>query len=213
MNREKAVRYPTTINVVLSPVDNRGFTLVEVMVALSILSLLLLATISALRTFGNTQVSVEKLTNRVDEVRTVSGFLRDTLESAVVGTRRSGRSLGTAPPESSFFSGDARYFAWKAPVLFGEGYGGTFLVRVGREQDKLVLRWQEPTGDDGEVNWSDTPSRDLLEGVEEFNVFYRAEFGEPWNQQWHEENSPFLVRIGIKAAGRYWPDLILQVQR
>lgn len=104
MNREKAVRYPTTINVVLSPVDNRGFTLVEVMVALSILSLLLLATISALRTFGNTQVSVEKLTNRVDEVRTVSGFLRDTLQSAVVGTRRSGLSLGTAPPESSFFS-------------------------------------------------------------------------------------------------------------
>ena len=105
MNREKAVRYPTTINVVLSPVDNRGFTLVEVMVALSILSLLLLATISALRTFGNTQVSVEKLTNRVDEVRTVSGFLRDTLQSAVVGTRRSRLSLGGTPPESSFFMG------------------------------------------------------------------------------------------------------------
>ena len=120
MNREKAVKFPATSSIASSPVDNRGFTLVEVVVALSILSLVLLATISALRTFGNTQVSVEKLTNRVDEVRTVSGFLRDTLQSAVVGRRRSGLSLGAAPPESSFFRGDAGSFAWKAPVLFGE---------------------------------------------------------------------------------------------
>jgi general secretion pathway protein J len=86
-------------------------------------------------------------------------------------------------------------------------------VRVAREQDKLVLRWQEPTRGDRDIKWSGTPSRDLLEGVEEFSVYYRAEFGEPWRGQWNEENSPALVRIGIKAAGRYWPDLILQVQR
>ena len=207
------MRSPVKECVAMLPADNRGFTLVEVVVALSILSLLLLATVSALRTFGNTQVSVEKLTNRVDEMRTVSGFLRDTLQSAVVGARQSSLSLGGTPPASSYFKGDARSFAWKAPVLFGEGYGGTFLVRVGLEQDKLVLRWQEPTRGDRDIKWGDTPSRDLLEGVEEFSVFYHAEFGQPWQEQWDEENSPALVRVGIKAAGRYWPDLILQVQR
>lgn len=213
MSRENPERFPGTGCATAPPAEHRGFTLVEVVVALSILSLLLLATVSALRTFGNTQASLEKLTNRVDEMRTVSGFLRDTLQSAVVGTRRSGLSLGGTPPASSYFKGDARSFAWKAPVLFGEGYGGTFLVRVAREQDKLVLRWQEPTRGDRDIKWSGTPSRDLLEGVEEFSVYYRAEFGEPWRGQWNEENSPALVRIGIKAAGRYWPDLILQVQR
>jgi general secretion pathway protein J len=213
LNRVNLERSPVKESVAKPPAGNRGFTLVEVVVALSILSLLMLAVISALRTFGNTQASLEKLTDRVDQMRTVSGFLRDTLQSAVVGTRASSLSLGGIPPESSYFNGDSSSLEWKAPILFGEGYGGTFLVRVGREQDRLVLRWQEPTRDDEDIEWDDTPSRDLLQGVEEFSVSYRAEFGEPWQKQWHEQNSPALVRMGIKAAGRYWPDLILQVQR
>jgi general secretion pathway protein J len=207
------VRSPVTESAARPPAGNRGFTLVEVVVALSILSLIMLAVISALRTFGNTQASLERLTDRVDQMRTVSGFLRDTLQSAVVGTRASSLSFGGIPPESSYFNGDSSSLEWKAPILFGEGYGGTFLVRIGREQDRLVLRWQELTRDDEDIEWDDTPSRDLLQGVEEFSVSYRAEFGQPWQKQWHEQNSPALVRMGIKAAGRYWPDLILQVQR
>jgi general secretion pathway protein J len=207
------VRSLVTESAARPPAGNRGFTLVEVVVALSILSLIMLAVISALRTFGNTQASLERLTDRVDQMRTVSGFLRDTLQSAVVGPRASSLSLGGIPPESSYFNGDSSSLEWKAPILFGEGYGGTFLVRVGREQDRLVLRWQEPTRDEEDIEWDDTPSRDLLQGVEEFSVSYRAEFGQPWQKQWHEQNSPALVRMGIKAAGRYWPDLILQVQR
>ena len=39
---------------------SRGFTLVEVMVSLAVLSLILLATVSALRTFANTQGSLER---------------------------------------------------------------------------------------------------------------------------------------------------------
>jgi general secretion pathway protein J len=213
LNRVNLERSPVTESVARPPAGNRGFTLVEVVVALSILSLIMLAVISALRTFGNTQASLERLTDRVDQMRTVSGFLRDTLQSAVVGPRASSLSLGGIPPESSYFNGDSSSLEWKAPILFGEGYGGTFLVRVGREQDRLVLRWQESPGDDEDIEWDDTPSRDLLQGVEEFSVSYRAEFGEPWQKQWHEQNSPALVRMGIKAAGRYWPDLILQVQR
>ena len=48
----------------------RGFTLVEVMVALTILSLVMLATVTGLRTLANTQVAIERMTSRVDEVRT-----------------------------------------------------------------------------------------------------------------------------------------------
>ena len=71
MNRVNLVRSPVKESVAKPPAGNRGFTLIEVVVALSILSLLMLAVISALRTFGNTQVSLEKLTDRVDQMRTV----------------------------------------------------------------------------------------------------------------------------------------------
>ncbi|MCB1707821.1 MAG: prepilin-type N-terminal cleavage/methylation domain-containing protein, partial [Halioglobus sp.] len=42
-----------------------GFSLVEVVVALSILSLVLLATITGLRTLANTQGALDRITERV----------------------------------------------------------------------------------------------------------------------------------------------------
>ena len=73
-----------------------GFTLVEVIVSLGILSLIMLATISALRTFGQTQVSLDKMIDRVDEVRTVSGMVRgaaDALSRHMTGLMQSVQSV------------------------------------------------------------------------------------------------------------------------
>ena len=67
-----------------------GFTLVEVMVSITVLSMILLATVTALRTFGNTQSSLQRMTHRVDEVRSVSGFLRAAIESATIAEDASG---------------------------------------------------------------------------------------------------------------------------
>ena len=62
----------------------RGFTLVEVMVALVVLSLLMLGTLSALRTFGDTQTRIKATAQQTDQVRQVSQFLRNTLRQAVL---------------------------------------------------------------------------------------------------------------------------------
>ena len=61
------------------PVKSRaqGFTLVEVMVSLAILSLVMLVTVSGFRTLGNTATSISAMTGRTDELRSVSMFLRD----------------------------------------------------------------------------------------------------------------------------------------
>jgi len=195
-----------------------GFTLVEVVVSLGILSLIMLATISALRTFGNTQNSVDRITSRVDEVRSVSGFLRDTLEAAVVASEQGGRLTsgpgGNIQPPP-YFKGGAKWLAWKAPVMFGEAYGGVFLVRVAHEGEQLVLRWREPTGkeDDEELAWSEAPGRTLIEDLEKLEVAYQGDFNLPWQAEWEEEGSPALVRLSIKAGGRFWPELIMRVQR
>ena len=78
-----------------------GFTLVEVMVALSILSLVLLGTVTGLRTLASTQSALERKTSRMDEVRSVSGLLRDLMESAVVGSDGGGLSLGGGDSEAT----------------------------------------------------------------------------------------------------------------
>lgn len=192
----------------------RGFTLVEVMVALTILSLVMLATITALRTLANTQTALERLTQRVDEVRTVSSFLRDTLESAVAssGSGSGGLTLGGSDPGSTFFRVYPQAVEWRSIVLFGESFGGTYLLRVAREADQLVLRWLEPDTISRTPDWAGAPSRVLVDELDELQVSYRRELAGDWQSEWDWEGTPSLLRLQIKASGRYWPELIMGLQ-
>ena len=191
-----------------------GFTLVEVVVALTILSLIMLATVTALRTLANTQGTLERVTARIDEVRTVSGFLRDLMEAAVVGEGGSGGglALGGSSRQSAYFEIGDDALAWKATVLFGEGFGGTYLVQVAREEDLLLLRWLEPLPSmAAQVDWSQAATRPLVLGLEEFAIAWRENHDQPWQREWVKGDKARWVRLQIKAAGRYWPELIMQV--
>lgn len=197
-------------------VGETGFTLVEVMVAIAILSLIMLTTVTALRTLGNTQATIERLTNRVDEVRSVSTFLRDLLESAVVGSAPQEFALGASSgSEHGHFVFGEDFIELKTTILFGERYGGSYLVRVAKEGAQLVLRWQEPPADRIVQQWADKPSRVMVENLEEFTVATRKEYAMEWSglQSKDDLSAPALVRLRVKSAGRYWPDLILQMQR
>jgi len=197
----------------------RGFTLVEAVVALAVLSLLMTTVLAALRAFGNTQESLERVTDRTDEIRAVSSFLRESLEATIGGGLGSsgglsfgGRHEGDSR-ELPFFKGDESGFAWKARLLFGETYGGIFLVRVTREEDRLVLHWLRPPGATTSVDWTSQESRVLVPDLQEFQVAYRGPVGTEWRPEWDEHESPELVRLGIKANGRFWPELVMAVQR
>jgi len=183
------------------------------MVALTILSLVMLATVTGLRTLANTQVAIERMTSRVDEVRTVSSFLRDTLQSTVAGNDTGGLSLGGGGGGgSTFFRAYPNAVELKSIVLFGEGYGGSYLIRVAQESDQLVLRWLEPGRHPRPEDWEGAPSRVLVADLDELKVAYSREFSGDWLEQWDREGMPELLRLQIKASGRYWPDLILRPQ-
>lgn len=189
-----------------------GFTLVEVVVSLAILSLILLATVTGLRTLGNTQGAIDRLTARVDEVRSVSSFLRDTLESAAAGAATAGGlSLGGSGRESAYLELGDSFLAWKSTVLFGEAYGGSFLLRVAKEDDALVLRWQEPNDSGKPGDWGAAPARGLVAEVDEFEVSWRENYADDWHREWTRDDEVAWVRLQIRAAGRYWPELIMQV--
>jgi general secretion pathway protein J len=192
-----------------------GFTLVEVMVALTILSLVMMATVTGLRTLANTQVAIERMTDRVDEVRSVSSFLRDLLESATVGSDSGQFTLGGGSSDESYFRSGTNFLELESTVLFGERYGGTYLVRVAKEGGRLMLRWQEALESGVQPEWEDKPSRVMVDQLEELKVSTRKDYGQEWvdSMDGVESPRPMLVRLNVKAEGRYWPDLIVQVKQ
>ncbi len=190
-----------------------GFTLVEVVVALAILSLVMLTTITGLRTLANTQGALDRITGRVDQLRTVSSFLRDTLESSVIGSGSTGGlALGGGGRASAYFEITADSLTWKSTILIGESFGGTYLLRVAREDDLLVLRWQEP-GPSGEPDqdWREAQERTLVEDVQEFEIAWREDAGDDWRQRWEKGDVAGWVRLQLRSSDRYWPDLVMQV--
>ena len=192
----------------------RGFTLVEVMVALTIMTLVMLATVTGFRTLGNTQVAIERLTGRVDEMRSVSSFLRDTLNAAVIASGSGdGLSLGGGASEQAIFESWPNSLMWKAVILFGEGFGGSYVVRVAGEGGNLVLRWQEQNPRGELDDWNNTQSRTLVSGLQEFSVAYRREPGGEWFSDWDRQGTPGWVRMRIRTRDRFWPDLVMQVVR
>jgi len=192
-----------------------GFTLVEIMVALTILSLVMLVTTTGIRTLARTQVSIERLTDRVDEVRTVSGFMRSLLQSAVLGSggESEGLTLGGGGGGSSYFDLGANGFSLRASLLMGEVSGGTRTVRIAKEEDALVLRWTEKRLPVADGRWSQEPSKLLAENVQEIDVTYRRDVKGPWLSRWERGAPPRQVRVSIKSHDKYWPELIMAVQQ
>jgi general secretion pathway protein J len=182
-----------------------------VVVALTLFSLIMMATVTAFRTLASTQIAADTVTTRNDEMRAVSGFLRDAFESAVLGSNRSRTSAGGSPTERSVFELNADSLIWRTALHFGESAGGAYVVRVAREEDELVLRWQL-MGAFGELApWRSVPSRTLVRDMQEFAVAYRPAFGDPWLEDQSPSQTPRWIRLRLKASDRYWPDLVMQV--
>ncbi len=199
----------------MTPRHRRGFTLVEVVVALSVLSLIMLATITALRTFANTQQSLDRMMTRVDEVRSVSTLLRDLVDSTTRGLGGGeGLTLGGGPSDAAWFGGTAVELVFKANIMFGENFGGQYLLRLAREEGELVLRWQESRGDARNVSWEETPSRVMVRDLQQFEVAYRGSVEKDWVPEWPTGGGvPASLRLRLRSQERFWPELVMAVPR
>ena len=194
--------------------SQEGFTLVEVLLAVTLMTLILSATVSALRTFGNTQSSLERVITRVDEIRAVSTFLRNAFAATVV-TEMSTMTLGpedTGGQDGGYFSmKDSSEVRWRSTAKFGEDYGGSYFFRVYAADDQLLLQWQLA---DARTpgSWQDKPVRVLLENLQSLRLSCWSRVDGKWRSVWNSSGSiPDKVKFEIRSSQRYWPDLIMRV--
>ena len=192
----------------------RGFTLLEVMIALVILSMIMVATISALRGFGNTKATVTQVTNRLDEMRVVSSFLRNSLSSALplrLGVTAA-PTFGRLEPSTTYFRGGSSDVVWVAPLIAGADLGGAFVMQLSHIEERVELKWHPYRSLLEEVSWAEVESRVLLEDVEEFTIGYLGDYGGEWLAEWSESpGNPVALRLNIKSRNKYWPELVVRL--
>ncbi len=195
----------------------QGLTIVEVLIALVVLSLIMAALVSALRSFGRTQAALDNVTGRITSVRQLSSFLRDSIGSAVpvMGATPDvipgGRDSGVNSQNTLFWS-DGQELIWAAPLAAGERFGGFYLLRMTLVNEQLQLRWQPYRRVQKWDDWDDIKPHVLLEDVEEIEFGFRPGYGEEWIAEWGGAYSnPVSVRMNLKVADRYWPELVIRL--
>lgn len=186
---------------------SRGFTLVEVVVALTVLSLISLATLAAMRTFGTTQQKLDLVSDRTQEMRVVNQFLRRVLADPQPVLRQTPRW------QYSYFHGDQQQLIWVAPFAASRYIGGLTVFRLeANEEGQLTVQFAPYLAPDKEPNWSELELHVLVQEVDQFRLAYRSAPGKEWLESWDGMvDNPDSLRLSIAANGRYWPDIIIRL--
>jgi general secretion pathway protein J len=183
--------------------DARGFTLLELLVALTVLGLLLVGLAQGMH-FGllawGTQV---RLSSGNDDFTTLDSTLRHLIEGADPGD-----DLDPAP----FVGSSNRLDCVTALPSAGDPTGSrrmqaVLLVDAGH---RLVLRWLPFLHARRVGPPPPSTETELLRGVAGMELaFWRP--GGDWVSAWRLPNLPTLVRIRLKFSagdGRHWPDIV-----
>ena len=193
----------------------RGFTLLEVLISLTLLSMMMLAVVAAMRTLGDTSNAVDRVTDRVGEVRLISDFLRRSIEGTLP-VIRVGESVGSTGlmgrTGDTFFAGDVDEMVWVAPMVAGANLGGTYIMHLAAVDGQLQLSMQPYQRDYAVFESAELETRVLIADLSEFSIGYRATpFGD-WLDAWPGQRFvPSAVRLNIQSGERYWPEIVIQL--
>jgi general secretion pathway protein J len=188
-----------------------GFTLLELLIAMTLMSLVLVLLYGGLRLTTRGWESGEESAEKLNEISLVHDFIRRQLQQSLTVFRddpNQGRIV--------VFAGESARISVVAPMLSYLGLGGLYVIELnvsGTEgAGQLHMRWYpyRPSAQDSGNEGGETI---LLEGISDLRWAY---FGFEQNEQipqWHDrwqdsERRPILVRLSLKWRGEPWPDLV-----
>ena len=196
----------------------RGFTLLEMLVVMVLLSVIMLGLLSALRTMGQTETRIDQKLERLDQIRVARAFLQQTLARvSAIATDLPGASGKKAIP----FAATSESLTWVCILPARPDIGGRHFFRLMVEDASagraLVLRYAPWNPDALMPNWPSAESRVLLRDIAKLEVQAQGlppqgrSPAEPWPNGWQDgwpvaDALPEHVRVtGYSASGSVFP--------
>jgi general secretion pathway protein J len=197
-----------------SPGRHRGFTLIEVLVSLSLMSLMATIMIASLELGGHTWRRVTRQVSDTDDIAQAQRALRQWLASLY--PYQNANTEGAAP---GFLVSDGETIEFSG-LASGSIADGILRYHIGRSKsatatlDVQFRRDHNGLSDDSSPDWSNEV---LLKGVAGVAIRFWSNTDDTagrWIDRWIDQNHiPRLIRIDVSfAAGdrRRWPSLFVE---
>lgn len=202
----------------------QGFTLVELLVALILLSLIALGLGGAMRTISQTQERVDQRTEQWERQYTSVQFLRSAL--AHVSGQRRPTAQASSDQSRYYFVGRPQEMQWlgSMPANLASGGGRTLFrlaLQPGQQGQQLVLQYQKWDKNLASQDWSRASSYVLDSNVAQFALRYQRaakngglQWLPLWDTQELRDELPSAVGIQLVAGdGASWPLTVLALRQ
>jgi general secretion pathway protein J len=196
-----------------SRIEQNGFTLVELLVAITILAMVMAAVTGSVHVSTRLTSNVMERAHTADRQVQIRTFLRRQLRQASVT-----KVTGSDGREQIAFSGTSRRLNFVAPLPESSAISGLHQLTLQVEEndgDQNLILLHRPFLPHLRTGGQDTEGgrEVLLEGMGliEFSYFYNDPTGGYWSEEWtNPVLIPALIRIRFGSRDRkQWPQLLV----
>lgn len=194
----------------------RGFTLLEMLIAFALVSLLFLALFASFNTIGRSWDAADTRINKTEDMRLITDFLRRQLGQAMVV-----RIKGEKEAQVYAFDGTATSLRYAAPLQPLQHQGGVFLVELdivaGKDGKKLEMLYAPYRP---ELSWDEAFEEAepvlVFDGLKDaaFEYFGAEEEGKDseWASDWKDKpRYPDMLKLTLADKERAWPEMLVDL--
>ncbi len=196
----------------------RGFTLLELLVVMSLLSVIMAGLVSALHGMAQTETKIDQRLERLDEIRVARAFLQQTLGRLSAQTIDDPKAPGK---RKAAFEATPDSLSWVGIMPVRADVGGRHFFRLTMEDTgtgrELVIRFAPWEPDQGFPDWNKAQERVLISGIATLAVQAQgiAPVGQSpapawpdgWQSGWPVPDAlPEQLRLSLVDAQGQWPE-------
>jgi general secretion pathway protein J len=191
-----------------------GFTLLELLVAMALLTAVMAGLMTAMRSFAQVEARIDQQALRDEEFRSSVRFVRRILGAMAPRTV----TVDGGSPRQIAFAGKAAEIEWIGVMPARHGAGGLtrFHLFVGDSDGRraLILEYAPLTNLDKPLESEPLQSHVLATDVTSIALRYRDSDkpDEEWLDDWPiADRLPLFVSLQVQTAGGIWPELRVAV--